>query len=321
VFTRRQLLVSTAWLSPLGVVAQSSPAWPNRPIKMVVGFPAGQGSDAAARFYADILQRELGQPMVVENRPGAGATLAAGMVAKAAADGYTLLLTSGGPMAVAPHLYKLPFDPLKELEPVAIVGSSTLMLLVRPDHPARSVAELVAISRQKELLGGSGGNGVTNHLALEMLKISSGARISHVPYKGAAPAMTDLMGGHIDLMFETTSAALTHVRAGRLRALAVASPKRYPELQDVPALSESFPGFEAMTWAMVAAPAGTPASIVQRLSAMLNRSMSDEANKRQLHALGIDATPGTTPASAKAYLATEYQKWGSIIKKANVKLD
>jgi len=321
VFTRRQLLVSTACLSPLGLAAQTTPAWPNRPIKMLIGFPAGQGSDAAARFYADHLQKELGQPMIVENRPGAGATLAAGLVATAPPDGYTLLLTSSGPMAVAPHLYKLAFDPLKGLEPIAVVGSTTLTLVVRADHPAKTVAQLVAMTRQKELDGGSGGNGVTNHLTLEMFKISSGARINHVPYKGAAAAMTDLIGGHIDVMFETTTAAMAHVKAGRLRALAVTSPKRYPDLPDVPALSESFPGFEATPWAMVAAPAGTPAPILERLSVMLNRIMSDEGGKRQLRAMGIDPTPGTSPAGAKTYLTAEYQKWGSIIRKANVKLD
>lgn len=319
--SRRNAMAATAWLLPPGLLAQPQPAWPNRPIKVLVGFPAGQGSDAAARFYAEILQKELGQPVVVENRPGAGATVAASQLAAAPADGHTLLLTSSGPMAVAPHLYKLPFDPLKDIEPIALAGSSPLFMLVRPDHPARSVAQLVAMTKEKEFLGGSGGNGVTNHLALEMFKIVSGARIAHVPYKGAAPAMTDLLGGHIDMMFEASSAALAHVKAGRLRALAVTSPGRYPDLPDVPALAELYPGFEALAWAMLAAPAHTPAPIVDRLNASLNRIMRDESGKQQLRALGIEPTPGASPAGAKAYLAAEHQKWGTIIRKANMKLD
>ena len=320
--TRRQLLISTASLSPLTALAQAATSdWPNRPVKVLVGFPAGQGSDVAARFYADFLHKQMGQPFVVENKPGAGATLAAGLVAAAPSDGYTVLYTSGGPMAVAPHLYKLPFDPLKDLEPVAAVASSPLLLLVQPDHPAKTVAQLVAMARQKELQGGSGGNGVTNHLALELLKAASQARIVHVPYKGAAPAMTDLMGGHIDMMFETVAAALAHVKGGRLRALAVTSLKRHPDLEDVPALAETYSGFEAITWAMFAVPVGTPAAIVNRLNTLLNESMKEDSAKRQLRSMGIDATPGSTPASTRAYLGGEHRKWGEVIRRANIRLD
>lgn len=315
------MLASAACMAPICLNAQTTPGWPTRPIKLLVGFPSGQGSDALARFYADLLHKELGQPVVVENRPGAGATIAAAAVATAAPDGYTLLLTSSGPMAVAPHLYAKPgFDALKDFEVIALVGISPLILVVRPDYAAMTVPQLVAMTKQKELQGGSGGNGVTNHLALEMFKIASGARITHIPYKGAAPAMTDLMGGHIDMMFESSSAALAHVKAGRLRALAVTSPARYPELPDVPAVSEFYPGWEARTWAMVVAPRGTPAPIVDRLNSLFNQVMNSEAAKVKLRGMGIEVTPGTIAAS-KIYLASEHQKWGDVIRKANVKIE
>jgi len=320
--SRRKMLASAACTTPLGLCAQTTSPWPNRPIKLLVGFPSGQASDILARFYADLLQKELGQPVVVENRPGAGATIAVGLAAAAPADGHTLLFTSSGPMAVAPHLYaKLGFDPLKDVEPVAVVGVSALILIVRPDHPARTVPQLLSVARTKELQGGSGGNGVTNHLALELFKIATGAKITHVPYKGAGPAMADLMGGHIDMMFESSGAALVQVKAGRLRALAVTSPTRYPELPEVPAISELYPGFDAMTWAMVAAPRGTPPSILDRLSTLFNRVMTHEVAKKQLRGLGVEVTPGTSPSTAKAYLNSEYQKWGEVIRKANIKIE
>lgn len=319
--SRRHLLASALCTTPLVLSAQTPSAWPNRPIKMLLGFPAGQASDNLARYYADSLNKDLGQPVVMENRPGAGATIAVGLAAAAPADGYTLLFTSSGPMAVAPHLYKLAFDPLKDIDPVALVGASPLVMMVRPDHPAQTVPQLLAMAKTKELQCGSGGNGVTNHLALELLKIASGAKITHVPYKGAAPAMADLMGGHIDMLFESSGAALTQVKTGRLRALAVTSPTRYPQLPDVIALAELFPGFEAMTWAMVGAPRGTPAPILDRLAGIFNRVMSNETAKTQLRAFGVEPTPGTSPAAARAYLSAEHQKWGEVIRKANVKLE
>lgn len=221
--TRRTLLAAGLVAASMPLRAQSPGSdWPNRPVKIILGFPPGQGTDVAARIYAADLQQAFGQPFIVDNRPGAGATLAAGAVARAAPDGYTLLLTSSGPLTVAPHLYaNLDFDPMVDLEPIALAGRSPLILVVRPDFPAKTVPELVALSGRQDLNAGSGGNGVTNHLALELFKIVSGARLVHVPYKGAASAITDLMGGQIQTMFESSGAALVHLKAGRLRALAV----------------------------------------------------------------------------------------------------
>ncbi|MDB5820819.1 MAG: tripartite tricarboxylate transporter substrate binding protein [Rhizobacter sp.] len=323
--TRRQWLATASALSvaPWATAADTpSTTWPTRPVKLVLGFPPGQGSDVAARIYSDELQKATGQTFYIDNRPGAGATLAAGIVAKAPSDGYTLLFTSSGPMSIAPHLYgNLGYDAMKDLDPIAVVGSSPLMLLVKADFPAKTLPELVALAAKRDLNAGSGGNGVTNHLALEMFKIVSGARLTHVPYKGAAPALNDLMAGQIQTMFETTSAALQYVQAGTLRALAVTSPARYDDLPGVPAMAEFYPGFSAMTWAMFAAPHGTSPVAMQRLSDLLNTIMASKSVKDRLKLQGIDIVPNTDPASAKQYAVAEFEKWGAIIAKANVRLE
>lgn len=319
---RRQLIASAMGVLPLSSWSDDGAAnWPNRAVKLILGFPAGQGSDVAARLYAAELNKALGQPFVVDNRPGAGATLAARDVAKAPPDGYSLLFTSSGPLTVAPHLYgNLGFDPMKELDTMALVGRSPLILLVRSDSPAGTLPELVALASRRELNCGSGGNGVTNHLALEMFRIVSGARLMHVPYKGAAPALNDLMGGQIDTLFETTSAALTHVRSGRLRALAVTSPTRYSELPGVPAVAEFYAGFDATAWAAFAVPRGTPQGIVDKLALQLGKCQLDPSMRERLIQSGVEPTPNSTPSSAKAYALAEFEKWGRIIRQANVKL-
>lgn len=323
-FNRRHLLAAAAMgaISPALQAQTTGGAWPNRTVKIIVGFPAGQGSDVLARIYSAELQKVFGQPFIVENRPGVGATLAARDVAKAAPDGYSLLFTSSGPLTVAPHLYgNLGFDPLKDLEPAALVGRSPLILLVRPDSPYKTLPELVAAATKQELNCGSGGNGVTNHLALEMFKIISGAKLVHVPYKGAAAALTDLMGGQIHTMFETSSAALIHVKAGRLRALAVTSPTRYSELPEIPTVAEFYPGFDAMTWAAFAFPRGTPQAISDKLALQMAKLQEDPAVREKMTQAGVEAILGSTPAKAKAYVAAEFDKWGNIIRKANVKLE
>jgi tripartite-type tricarboxylate transporter receptor subunit TctC len=321
---RRRLLVATV-LSPVALSGWAQvPAsdWPNKPVKIVVGFPPGQASDVGARMYAAELQKAFGQAFVVENRPGVGATLAARDVSRAAPDGYSLLYTSSGPLTVAPHLYsKLGFDPLKDLELVGLLGRSPLFLLVPADSPLKTVRDLIAASAKRELSCGSGGNGVTNHLALEMFKQVSGAKLLHVPYKGAAPALQDLMGGAIELMFETTPASLPQVRTGRLRPLAVTSSTRLAELPDVPTMAEIFPGFEVMTWSVFAVPKGAPAAIVDKLAAQLNKIQADPVFKAAVLANGAEPTPNSTPAKARAYAVAESEKWRDIIRRANIKLD
>lgn len=323
-FNRRQLLAATAMggLPPILKAQTDADDWPSRAVKVIVGFPAGQGSDVLARLYAAELQKLYAQGFVVDNRPGAGATLAARDVSRSAPDGYSLLYTSSGPLTVAPHLYaNLGFDPLKDLDPVALVGRAPLILLVRAASPIKTVPDLVAATRRQELFCGSGGNGVTNHLALEMFKIVSGAKLTHVPYKGAAPALTDLMGGQIQTLFETTSAAMTQVRAGRLRALAVSSPARYSELPNVPTVAEYYPGFEAMTWAAFAVRHGTPQAVSNKLAPQVAKLQEDPDFREKMAQSGAEAVLGSTPAKARAYILAEYEKWGNVIRHANVKLE
>lgn len=319
---RRTFLSSALLTLTQGAGAQSSTTpWPNKPVKILVGFPPGQGSDIVARIYAAELQKLFGQAFIVENKPGAGATIAAAEVARASADGYTIALTSSGPLTVAPHLYSnLPFDAMKDLEPIALVGLSPLVLVVRSDFPANTLADLIKLASQKDLTCGSGGNGVTNHLALEMLKVRSGSPLRHVPYKGSAPALADLIGGVIDVLFDTSSTTLPHLRSGRLRALAVTSATRYSELPQVPAVAEVFPGFEAVTWAMFVAPRGTPLELRELLAAQLVKIMRQAEIKLKLMQNGVEATPETSPQLAKAYALAEFEKWGRIIKQANVKI-
>ncbi|WP_423456352.1 Bug family tripartite tricarboxylate transporter substrate binding protein [Ottowia sp. VDI28] len=322
---RRHLLAMGALGALPSVIraeATDTTDWPKRPVKVILGFPAGQGSDVLARILSDELQKKFNQPFVVDNRPGAGATLAARDVARSAPDGYSLLFTSSGPLTVAPHLYSnLGFDPMKDLEPVGLVGRSPLILLVKADSPFKTLPDLVAAAKKKEFNCGSGGNGVTNHLAMEMFKATSGTKLVHVPYKGAAPALTDLIGGQIDTLFETTSAAMTHVKAGRLRALAVSSPTRYFDLPEVPAVAEFYPGFDAMTWAAFAVPRGTPRLLLEKLSLQLMKLQDDASVREKMIQSGVEPTPGSTQAKAKAYVMAEHQKWGDIIRRANIKLE
>lgn len=295
--------------------------WPNRAVKIILGFPPGQGSDVAARLYAAELNKAFGQPFVVENRPGAGATLAVRDVARSAPDGYSLLFTSSGPLTVAPHLYtNLGFDPMKDLNVVAIVGRSPLLLLVRADAPFKTVSELVTAATKTEMAYGSGGNGVTNHLAMEMFKMISGAHLLHVPYKGASPALTDLIGGQINVMFETPAAALSHVRSGTLRVLAVSSPQRYSQLPDVPTVAEFYPGFDATAWVAFAVPRGTPDQIGGRLAVELEKTQLDPTMREKLIHSRIEPTPGFTPAAAQSYARQEFDKWGKIIQQAKIKI-
>lgn len=319
---RRQLM-GVGGLLPAFALAKASEDWPKSSVKIVVGFPPGQASDIIARILADDLSTKFGQPFIVENRPGAGATLAAGVVAKAPKDGYTLLFSSSGPLTVAPNLYpNLPFDAVRDIEPVLSVGWSPLILLVPSSSPYRTVKELVDASvAGTQLFYGSGGNGVTNHLAMELFKQVSGARFTHVPYKGAGPALTDLMAGNIQILFETATAALPQVAAGKLRALAVSTSQRYPELPEVPTVQASYPGFEAVPWGIFCVPAGTPGYIKERLEAALTKSLDQEDVRKKMLSVAFVAEKGMGQAKSRAFLASETRKWKAVIETAHIKVD
>ena len=320
--SRRHFLISGA-CAPLAARAQDAGApWPARPVKVLVGFPPGQGSDVVARIFADDLQKASSTPFVIENRPGAGALLAANAAAKAAPDGYTLLFTSSGPFTISPHLYgKQDFDSIHDLEGVALLGRSPTLLLANHDFPAATLPEIVKLSMARELDCGSSGYGITDHLTLEMLKLKTGARLKHIPYKGSIASLTDLVGGRLDLVFASSTSANSFVRTNRVKVVAVASADRWRAMPDVPAIAESYPGFEATSWAMMAVPRGTPDPVKQRLASMLNASMASPTVVQALATAGLEATPGTSPAAAKAYSVAEYRKWGDVIRQAKIRIE
>ena len=319
---RRNLLIAGAAL-PLPVFSQGSDNWPERPVKIIVGFPPGQASDIIARLLADDLTTQLRAPFIVENKPGAGATLAAGAVAKAPRDGYTLLFSSSGPLTVAPSLYpKLGYDAVREIEPVVSIGWSPLVLLVPAESPYKSVKEIVDASRAgAKVFYGSGGNGVTNHLAMEAFKQMSGAMFSHVPYKGAAPALTDLLANNIQVMFETATAAMPQVNAGKLKALAVSTTRRYSELPSVPTIAETYAGFEAVPWGIFCVPAGTPDRIKAKLASALMRSLDNNEVRQKMLAVAFVAERNMGPEASRKFLALETAKWKTVIQQAQIKVD
>ena len=291
-------------------------SWPARPIRVVVNFPPGGAADQIARVIAQPLQEALGQPVVVENRGGSGGNLGGDVVAKSPPDGYTLLMSSGGMVSVNPHIYaKMPFNPAKDLVPVAAAARVLVFLVVRPEHPARDarafLADLKAHPGKRSF--GSPGNGSSPHLAAEMMKAQAGVFAVHVPYRGAAPALTDLMGGQLDFLFDP-GIALGHVKAGRLRLLAVGSPKRSPLFPDVPTLGEvGLAGFDADTVFGFYAPAGTPAEAVNRLNQEINRILATAPVKERIAALGGEPAP-MTPAQFHARAMEDSDRFGAIIR-------
>jgi tripartite-type tricarboxylate transporter receptor subunit TctC len=313
--TRRALML--AGLCGLSATAGTAHAqsWPSRPLRIVVNFPPGGAADQIARAVAQPLQEALGQPVVVENRAGSGGNLGGDVVAKAAPDGYTLLMSSGGMVSVNPHIYpKMAFNPAKDLVPVAAAARVLVFLVVKPEHPARDVraflADLKANPGKRSF--GSPGNGSSPHLAAEMMKAQAGVFAVHVPYRGAAPALTDLLGGQLDFLFDP-GIALPHVKTGRLRMLAVGSLKRSPLFPEVPTLDEvGLKGFDADTVFGFYAPAGTPPEAINRLNQEINRILGSAALKDRIAALGGEPAP-MSPAQFHAKAMEDSDRFGAII--------
>lgn len=307
-------------------VTANAQAWPSKqPIKFIVAYPPGGASDVTARLLSTHLSASLGQSVVVENRPGANGIIALEYVAKAPPDGYTILMANVGPNSINPALYrKLPYDPIKDFIPVTLTSQMPEILVVTPTLPIKSVKELVAYARENpnKLNFASAGIGAMNHLLGELFKSMFKLNIVHVPYKGDAPAMTDVMSGKVQIMFPTAIAGMAHVKSNRLRALAVTSKARTPSLPDIPTLAEAgdLPGFEAVAWGGVMVPAGTPSEIVKRLNAEVNRSLNLPDVKEKLASLGTDIV-GTTPEEFANYLKAEISKWDRAARESNVKLD
>ena len=307
------LLLGAAVAAPLPALAQ---AWPAKPIKVIVNFPPGGAADQVARAITVPLQEALGQPVVVDNRAGAGGNIGGDIAAKSPPDGYTLLLTSGGLVSINPAIYpKMPFDPTRDIIPVAAAARVLVFLEVRPTLPVKDVKEFIAYVKANpgKLTYGSPGNGSSPHLAGEMFKDMTQAFAVHVPYRGAAPAMQDLLGGQIDFMFDP-GIGLNHVRAGKLRLLAVGSLKRSPLFPDVPTLSEvGLKGFDADTVFGFYAPAGTPPAIVTRLNTEINKILTTQAVKDRIAGLGGEVAP-MTPAEFAAKAHEDTARFGKLIK-------
>jgi len=300
-----------------GVHAQT---WPSKPIRIVVNFPPGGAADQIARSVAAPLQTSLGQTVVVENRAGSGGNLGGDVVAKSPPDGYTLLMSSGGMVSVNPHIYpKMPFDPAKDLVPVAAAARVLVFLVVRTESSSKDfkafLADLKANPGQRSF--GSPGNGSSPHLATEMMKAQTGTFAVHVPYRGAAPALTDLLGGQLDFLFDP-GIAIPHVRSGKLRMLAVGSPQRSPLFADVPTLDEmGLKGFDADTIFGFYAPAGTPEAVINRLNTEINRILAAPALKERISALGGVPAP-MSPAEFAAKAAEDSKRFGAIIRERRI---
>jgi len=300
-------------------LAQSN--FPNRTITITVGFAPGGGTDLAARIVARKLSENVGQTVVVENRSGAGGNIAAQQIATAAPDGYTIHLSSVGPLTVSPAMYKeLPYDVKRDIAPLTMGMVFPNVFVVHPSVPAKNLAELVALAKAKpgELTYASSGVGGASHLAGELLKQRAGIDMVHIPYKGGGPAMTDMLGGRVTMYPAVPSTALPHIQSGKLRPIAVTGPRRLPQLPDVPTVAESgYPGFEAMNWYAFVAPAKTPPEILDWWNRELVKVLQDPAVKDDLAKHGLDPTPGSREELAR-YIDAETQKWGKVVRDARI---
>lgn len=321
--TRRLALAALGALAAAPAFSQSG-EYPTRPIKVVVPFPPGGGGDNQARLVLGRAARELSQPMVFENIAGAGGNVGAQTVARAGADGYTLLYGTNGTHGINHALYKNPgFNPRKDFEPVSRLTSIPALLVVRPGLPAQNVQELLQLLRSKPgaLTFASAGNGTTSHLSGEMFKAMAKVDATHVPYKGGGPAMVDLLAGRIDYMIDVVPSTAPQVSGGRIKALAVTAPERIASFPDVPTLAESgLPGFQVMAWDALFAPAGTPRAVVDKLNAAVRKALGDPELRQQLAKRGSQATP-STPDELGQFVASEMDKWGAAVKQAGAVID
>jgi tripartite-type tricarboxylate transporter receptor subunit TctC len=317
----RSLLVAS--VLAFAVSAAGAQAYPNRPLKLIVPFAPGGFTDVVARILGVKLSQSLGQQVVVENKPGAGSTIGSDFVAKSAPDGYTLLMVSSTHV-ISPWLYRnLPYDPIRSFTPVSKLADSAYVLLVNPKVPARNVQEFVALAKAQPhaIHYASSGNGSAQHLMGGLFVALTGAPLKHVPYRGSAGAANDLVAGVVESSFAGVPNALAQVPQGRLKALAVTTSKRAPQLPDVPTLQEAgVADYDASVWLALLAPAGTPPDVVARLNSEVARLMRDPETRKTLHDAGVEATP-STPEEMGAYMAQELARWGKLVRDTGIKLD
>jgi tripartite-type tricarboxylate transporter receptor subunit TctC len=321
IWSFRCCVLSLLWFAPcaVGAVAED---YPNKPIRLVTPFPAGGPSDTVARLVSQLLGESLGQSVVIDNRGGATGAIGCEIAAKAAPDGYTLLLGSSGNLAVNPSLFrKLPYDPLRDFQPISLVTSGPQVLVVSLSVPARSVKEFIALAKAKpgQLNFASGGSGTSNHLAFELFKLSTGTEIVHIPYKGSGQSLTDVINGRVQALMGAMLLVMPQVKAGKLRALAVTSAQRSSAMPDMPTIAESgLPGFETTSWHGLLVPVKTARSISVRLHDELVRRLKQPETKERLANQGIDAV-GNSPEEFAAYIKSESEKWARVIKQVGIK--
>jgi len=318
------MLVGIAGIALAAPSAAQAPAYPTKPVRMVVPFPPGGATDLIARDVAQKLSEVWGQSVVVDNRPGAGGNIGTELVAHAAPDGYTLEMGTVGTHAINASLYaKIPFDHVKDFAPVVLVAGVPNVLEVNPALPINSVQELIAYAKANpgKLNFASSGSGTSIHLSGELFKVMAGVEMTHVPYKGSSPALQDLIGGRVQLMFDNLPPSLPQIKAGKLRALAVTSATRAPALPDVPTIAESgLPGFEASSWFGILVPAGTPPAIIAKINGEVVKWLASPEGKEKLAAIGANAAGGT-PEDFARHIQAETAKWAKVVKASGAKVD
>jgi len=318
-----QFRVFVSALLALAASGASAQGWPSRPVHVVVPYPAGGPNDIIVRMVGKRLGETLGEPIVVENRPGAGGNIGTDSVAKSAPDGYTLVSVGPGALIINPLLGKVPYDTMRDFAPVTIMAVAPNALVAHPSFPAKSVKDLIALAKRKPgaINYASGGTGSTPHLAAALFAVMAGVQLTHVPYKGTGPATADLIGGQVQIAFLGIPTVLPHIRSGKLRVLAVTGKRRSPELPGVPTVAEAgVPGYELSPWYGLLAPAGTPAAVVARLAAEATKIVRDPATRAQLVAQGAEPAGGT-PEEFAATLRSDAALWTKVVKEAGIRAD